>query len=189
MATLITGSGVDKVIDGSITSTKILDGTITNADINASAGIVGSKVDGSFGKVLQVVDSTTYLPFSVSSSTWSTILSCSITPTSASSKVVVMFSAPAPTLSAGDNWGSFSMWHNSSYIARYGLYSFNYEKTLNFQGGCFSVNRLHFPSTTSSTTYYMKGKSKDAATELKLNYSGNYESENAMSMILMEIGA
>jgi hypothetical protein len=56
VATLITGSGVDKVIDGSITSTKIADGTITstkiadgtitNADINASAAIVASKLSG-----------------------------------------------------------------------------------------------------------------------------------------------
>jgi hypothetical protein len=39
VATLITGSGVDNIIDG----------TITNADINASAAIAGSKLDGSFG--------------------------------------------------------------------------------------------------------------------------------------------
>jgi len=38
-----------KIADGNITSTKILDGTIVNADINASAGIVSSKLSGSFG--------------------------------------------------------------------------------------------------------------------------------------------
>ena len=38
-----------KIADGNITSTKILDGTIVNADINASAGIVTSKLSGALG--------------------------------------------------------------------------------------------------------------------------------------------
>jgi hypothetical protein len=38
-----------KIADGNITSTKILDGTILNADINASAGIVTSKLSGALG--------------------------------------------------------------------------------------------------------------------------------------------
>tara|TARA_Y100001937_G_scaffold4961_1_gene6512 strand:+ start:313 stop:1836 length:1524 start_codon:yes stop_codon:yes gene_type:complete len=37
------------VADGSITSAKIADGAIVNADVNASAGIAGSKVDPDFG--------------------------------------------------------------------------------------------------------------------------------------------
>ena len=69
MAIVINGSGTitgistgglpDGIVDdgtlatSAVTSTKIADGTITNADINASAAIAGSKVDGSFGKVLQ----------------------------------------------------------------------------------------------------------------------------------------
>ena len=38
-----------------IQSLGITDGTIVNADINASAAIAGTKISGSFGKVLQVV--------------------------------------------------------------------------------------------------------------------------------------
>lgn len=49
MAITISGNG--------ITSANIADGTITNADINASAAIDGSKISGDFGKVLQVVSS------------------------------------------------------------------------------------------------------------------------------------
>ena len=48
MAITISGSG--------ITSANIADGTIVNADINSSAAIDGSKVSGSFGKVLQVAN-------------------------------------------------------------------------------------------------------------------------------------
>jgi len=50
MAITISGSG--------ITSANIADGTIVNADVNSSAAIDGSKISGSFGKVLQVVSTT-----------------------------------------------------------------------------------------------------------------------------------
>lgn len=42
----LTNVGAGSIPDGSITSTKILDGTITNADINATAGIATSKISG-----------------------------------------------------------------------------------------------------------------------------------------------
>jgi hypothetical protein len=38
------------ILDGAITSAKIADGTIVNADINASAGIVSTKLSGVQGK-------------------------------------------------------------------------------------------------------------------------------------------
>jgi hypothetical protein len=44
------------IADSIITSAKIVDGTIVNADINASAAIAGTKLTGA-GKVLQVVSS------------------------------------------------------------------------------------------------------------------------------------
>ena len=37
-------AGVDTLANNSVTSAKIVDGTITNADVNASAGIVQSKL-------------------------------------------------------------------------------------------------------------------------------------------------
>lgn len=42
-------NGTVSVADGSITSAKIADGTIVNADVNASAAIVGTKIDPDFG--------------------------------------------------------------------------------------------------------------------------------------------
>ena len=39
----------DRLKDSSITSTKILDGTIVNADVNASAAIAGTKISPDFG--------------------------------------------------------------------------------------------------------------------------------------------
>jgi hypothetical protein len=83
MAITISGSG--------ITSSEIADGTITNADINASAGIVGSKLTGT-GKVLQVVNVLTTTQASQTITTSDTqvgLLTKSITPLGANSKFLI----------------------------------------------------------------------------------------------------
>jgi hypothetical protein len=45
----ITSSGVASIGSGKVTSTMILDGTIVNADVNASAAIAGTKISPDFG--------------------------------------------------------------------------------------------------------------------------------------------
>jgi len=55
----VTEIGVTAVADGSITSAKIADGAIVNADVNASAAIAGSKIDPDFGS--QNIDTTGYI--------------------------------------------------------------------------------------------------------------------------------
>jgi len=83
MATLISGStGVNKIQDG----------TIVNADISNSAGIVGSKLVMPTGSVLQVVMGTKSGYTTTTSATYSdTGLSASITPATGS-KVLVLIS-------------------------------------------------------------------------------------------------
>jgi len=86
MATTITGSGVDNIIDG----------TITNADINASAGIAQSKTalltsgDMPSGSVLQVVEAgmNGTATHAAGSTTYSTLFSGSLTNVQASSVVI-----------------------------------------------------------------------------------------------------
>ena len=89
MAITISGNG--------ITSANISDGTITNADINASAAIDGSKISGDFGKVLQVVSARDTTQTSINSSgTYTDIgLSAAITPSATSSSVLVIFTITA----------------------------------------------------------------------------------------------
>jgi hypothetical protein len=78
------------ITDGIITSAKIADGTIVNADINASAAIASTKLSGT-GKVLQVVSTTSNSAQSVNSQSFTelTSLTTSITPSSASSKILI----------------------------------------------------------------------------------------------------
>jgi hypothetical protein len=82
MAITISGSG--------ITSANIADGTIVNADINSSAAIDGSKLTGA-GKVLQVVQGTTAVAVSNATNTYvDSGLTATITPSSTSSKILVL---------------------------------------------------------------------------------------------------
>ena len=82
MATLISGStGVDKIQDG----------TITNADIASGAAIAGSKINGSFGKVLQFKSAIFRGAVTTMSTSWVAMPdNLSITPVSATSKLYVM---------------------------------------------------------------------------------------------------
>ena len=93
MATTITGSGVNNIVDG----------TITNADINASAAIAGSKLSGA-GKVLQVVSASTSGDISTTSSGFqATGLVVSITPLNTSSKLFVSCSGFCLHINTGAN--------------------------------------------------------------------------------------
>jgi hypothetical protein len=86
MAITISGSG--------ITSANIADGTIVNADINSSAAIAGTKVSGSFGKVLQVLEVNTGSELMVSSTYNSTGGYVTITPSATTSKILVIANSP-----------------------------------------------------------------------------------------------
>jgi hypothetical protein len=86
-----------------IQSLGITDGTIVNADINASAAIAGTKLTG-VGKVLQVItatDATSRSSSSTSFATASNTLSVSITPSSASNKIFIIVHSTGYATGAG----------------------------------------------------------------------------------------
>jgi len=112
MAITINGSG--------ITSSEIADGTITNADINASAGIVGSKINGSFGKVLQVVQATDNNNVSPQQPQLGVVglkfINANITPTSATSKILCLVEAAIEASSGNYNSLQFEMRRDSAIL-------------------------------------------------------------------------
>jgi hypothetical protein len=201
MATTITGSGVDKVIDGSITSTKIADGTITNADINASAAIAGSKVDGSFGKVLQVQQGILTGPFaSTTATTWLDVVTVDITPSSTSSKIYVSFNLNAMVISNNQRAGC-RMARDSTGIGVATSVGSRTASSVSFTGLTghelqqknMSNSILDTPSTTSQITYRLQVHCENT-TEIKVNVDdgdGNSSSyyRSASTITVMEIGA
>jgi hypothetical protein len=134
-----------------IQSLGITDGTIVNADINASAAIAGTKLSGA-GKVLQVVTATDLTQRSTTSTsfvTGSNTLSVSITPSSVSSKIFVIV-----TTVAGQNTVSrsakFSLYRDSTSINY-----FQCNDTSNILYYPLCISNLDSPATTSAITYQL----------------------------------
>ena len=187
------------IADGIITSAKIVDGTIVNADINASAAIVSTKLSGT-GKVLQVVSATKTDTASSSSSTFADItgLSVSITPSSASNKILVIayisvshdylvakigarIMRDSTALAIGDTAGS-----------RIRTSGFYYIDSQNYSPGVISINYLDSPSSTSALTYKWQFSSLDNAGTVYVNRAdtdtdGSNFGRSASGITVMEI--
>jgi hypothetical protein len=137
-----------------IQSLGITDGTIVNADINASAAIAGTKISGSFGKVLQVVSTVYSTSFTSTSSSFTAVtnLSVSITPSSASNKILILVSSSIHVNSTGQA-GRVTIFRGATDLGNStsGLSAI-------YGSAATVVAPLHIsfldsPSTTSATTY------------------------------------
>ena len=185
-----------------IQSLGITDGTIVNADINASAAIASTKLSGSFGKVLQVVSTTKTDTFSLAtgSNTFTDVtgLSATITPSSASSKIYISF-----LINVSNSAGSIlkaKILRNSTDISIGDTRSNRQRATVGNYNGVgneahiqtMAQNFLDSPNTTSSTTYKIQVATENITFYLNKNardgdasYDGTYTS----SITVMEIAA
>ena len=169
-----------------IQSLGITDGTIVNADINASAAIAGTKLSGA-GKVLQVVQATHATEVTTSSTSYvTTNLTASITPSSASNKILIIVAFPGDnsTGNGGNEGGDFTIFRGAStdLLTRGGDTYYN-SGGVNI-GMSVSMNYLDSPATTSSTSYTVYMKARDATSSMKSCHNGS-----TGTIILMEIAA
>jgi len=174
MALVLNGSG--------ITSANIADGTITNADINSSAAIDGSKLTGA-GKVLQVVLSEATAGTSSTSTSFSDIgLSAIITPSSSNSKILCQW-VVGYSMVTGSNKGfgtrlmrgAISAWESPSHYSVYRDNDIDTRSSATFM-------HLDSPATASAITYEIQ--TANHTTSLV-----GFNSQTASHLILMEIGA
>jgi hypothetical protein len=181
-----------------IQSLGITDGTIVNADINASAAIAGTKLSGA-GKVLQVLSTTKTDTFATNpNSTFIDVtgLSVSITPSSASNKILIQISISGGGTIA-TNIAHFRLVRDSTAICLGDAAS---NRTRGFANAIDSDANaqehvsglfLDSPNTTSSTTYKIQTFSNDI---VYVNKSANdtdasTRSRTASTITVMEIAA
>jgi len=146
---------------------------------------VGGTAGTGFGKVLQVVtatDSTQRTTTSTSYVTASNTLTANITPSSTSSKVLIMLSTTG--FNASNNYTYYTIYRDSTNVASN---SSQNELSAVYGDGGVNIVPLHIsfldsPSTTSQVTYQAY---------MKVNGSTGYFNVNGNtgSIILMEIGA
>jgi len=175
--------------DGIITSAKIANGTITTADL----------ASGVAGKVLQVVSTHKTDDFTTSSTASFvdvTGLSASITPSSASNKILIMYSITTcnDTSSQGTH---IRLMRDSTEIAparsvaNYTSSLFTHARSDNNLSAQTSFEFLDSPSTTSATTYKVQVKAQ--ANTATVNRSGSdtasqtYSHKSSSSITVMEI--
>jgi hypothetical protein len=163
------------------------------ADSTASTGLKWATPAGG-GKVLQVVSASTTTSTTISSTTMTdTGITATITPTSATSKILVIFSAPARVFRS-NAWApsKAQLLRGATNIINIPVQSF-----LSFEiigpsvtsidmAGQMTNHYLDSPATTSATTYKLQAGVYAATSSASITF----QFESAQSTItLMEIGA
>jgi len=164
-------------------------GQVLTADSAEATGLKWATASGG-GKVLQVVGATTTTSTTIASQTYTdTTITATITPTSATSKILVLVNATV-------------------YYARNSFYQAVAAKLLRGATDIFSTNNANFvltgavndldiyiilplmyydsPATTSATTYKVQGKVEETSSTGTSTWQPQ---STASSIILMEIGA
>jgi hypothetical protein len=184
MATTITTNG--DLIYGTGSGTFTRRGIGSTGDLlTVSGGVPVWSAPAAGGKVLQVVNTTYATAVSSASSSYSdTGLTATITPTSATSKILVFVSQNGVGKDTGNTGVNLRLLRDATTIVQLEIRAGHTGSTAtNFVGGS-STTYLDSPATTSATTY---------KTQLASNSGGNaayVQGDNQRSTItLMEIGA
>jgi hypothetical protein len=160
-------------------------GSITNADIASTAAISTSKLGA--GAVLQVVN-VNYSTLAVSSTSAfaDTGLSASITPSSASNKILVLTNVNGVSKQNSNTAVTLRLVRGVTDILNIeGIAAYNNASTYNAVGSC-STSYLDSPNTTSATTYKVTFRSFNNSVEVFIN---NYDAvgNSNSTMTLLEI--
>ena len=185
-------SGSVTLQEPAVAGTTVLDLPATSGTVLTSASQSIPKAALPTGSVLQVVSATNSTQTSITGSTYTdTSLTASITPTSSSSKILVLVYQPYRFTDAA-NGGGIIILRNSTALTTAltdatGPYQLYLEVAADFYG-IFAATYLDSPATTSSTTYKTQARPYLSAGSIVLQANGN-NANNMSTITLMEIAA
>jgi len=169
-------------------------GTITFGDSGdtfdipsgATLDVTGATVSGlSAGKIGQVINQTSTANLSTTSTSYSSIFSASITPSSTSSKILITHTAPTYiALSNASNLGHIALFRDSTNITTAGHNSSWHSYQFTTDGNGVSIMYLDSPSSTSAISYSVRGKVDNTGLTFKYNPTSQ---QRMMSLTLMEV--
>lgn len=161
--------------------------TVLTADSTTATGLKWATVGGG-GKVLQVVNAIYTTGTATTTSTFAdTGLTASITPTSATSKVLVFITMPVYK-DTSDTTGQFKVLRGATEIATLSNAGYTASGGAN-DVGAVAINYLDSPATTSATTYKVQFASSANSSRIRINDIRLGTVVNSSSITLMEIGA
>jgi hypothetical protein len=166
-------------------------GTVLTADSAEATGLKWATPGGG-GKVLQVVQAvTTTSTVIASTSLTDTTITATITPTSATSKILVIVNSQFYYYRAANSIGvGTRLLRGATTIVDYPTDSFAYMSsggsTALEQIEIFPITYLDSPATTSATTYKLQGQVSSTANSAQVNFQ--YASKPS-TITLLEIGA
>ena len=191
MATAITTAGDTLYGTGAGTFSRLGIGSTGNV-LTVAAGVPSWAAPAGGGKILQVVQGTTTTATTIATTTMTdTGITATITPTSATSKILVMISAQFfQTRTTSNSAVGAKVLRGSTTIQDFGTYGFS---QITVSGGTQiegtqirAQTYLDSPATTSATTYKLQAAPNTTANSASITFQvGSFPS----SIILMEVGA
>ena len=163
---------------------------VLNSSSITGLAAVGGLSSPQTGSVLQVVNSAYSTQVSSTSVTFSdTGLTATITPKSASSKILVLVNHNGNLLIGGNNGISWKLLRNGSQIQYVDDLSPYIATGSNAASGSCNVNYLDSPATTSAITYKTQFSNRNATGTVVTQYYGGGSTNSTSYMTLMEIAA
>jgi hypothetical protein len=190
MATEIDAKGDLIIGTGSDTFSRLAVGTnnfVLTADSTETTGVKWAAVAAGGGKILQVVAGYTTTLTNNSTTTFAdTTLSATITPTSATSTILVLVSQNGCNKSVdnANNALTLRLLRASTTLITFTGTTFLYTGTTVRNNATASVAYIDSPATTSATTYKTQLANRNASASV-----GVQNDSETSSMILLEIGA
>jgi hypothetical protein len=172
-------------------------GTVLTADSTETTGLKWATPAGGGGKVLQVVQATTTTAVNIASTSFTdTNLSATITPTLATSKILVMFTQTARVRITSEQatGAGYQLLRGATVVFKpagagwEALYLQDNGANTKVLGGIISGSYLDDPNTTSATTYKTQSRLLQTAGSASVDFQEN-TTNTVGTMILMEIGA
>lgn len=170
---------------GSITLTPTAVAGTTVLTLPAVTGTILTTTSPKTGNVIQVVNATTSTSVTRSTNVYvDTGLTATITPTSSSSKILVLVNQCGVSKSTNDTAANIQLLRGSSVLAYFSGYAAQTSSTAASSIGSVSTCYLDSPATTSATTYktQVNSQSNNAIVEVQ-------QATAVSTITLMEIAA